>query len=258
VPGHERFIRNMLAGVCGIDFALLVVAADDGVMPQTVEHLNILDLLNVTHGAAVISKIDRVDEARVRQVAGNVKALLAATKLAAIPVLPVSAVTDAGIDELQQLLARAAAALTARRATGQRFRLAIDRAHVLADFVRHAERRRIRNPELALQFLGRDAMPGRSEQIHRIEPLLQRRMRLVEHGPDHREYLKPAPRALIGRVTADAVKLAVLAALRAIQAFAVAQHHQVIQASIIVRELLEKTLDCRGFCHVHLHSLRRA
>ena len=132
VPGHERFIRNMLAGVCGIDFALLVVAADDGVMPQTVEHLNILDLLNVTHGAAVISKIDRVDEARVRQVAGNVKALLAATKLAAIPVLPVSAVTDAGIDELQQLLARAAAALTARRATGQRFRLAIDRAFTVA------------------------------------------------------------------------------------------------------------------------------
>ncbi len=132
VPGHERFIRNMLAGVCGIDFALLVVAADDGVMPQTVEHLNILDLLNVTHGAAVISKIDRVDEARVRQVAENVKALLAATRLAAIPLLPVSAVTGAGIDGLQQLLAREAAALTARRASGQRFRLAIDRAFTVA------------------------------------------------------------------------------------------------------------------------------
>ena len=132
VPGHERFIRNMLAGVCGIDFALLLVAADDGVMPQTIEHLNILDLLNVTRGAAVISKTDRVDEARVREVAQNVKALLAPTKLAAIPVVPVSAVTGAGVDELQRLLAREAAALTARRSSGQRFRLAIDRAFTVA------------------------------------------------------------------------------------------------------------------------------
>ena len=67
VPGHERFIRNMLAGVCGIDFALLVVAADDGVMPQTVEHLHILDLLHVARGAAVITKTDRVDAARVQR-----------------------------------------------------------------------------------------------------------------------------------------------------------------------------------------------
>ncbi len=132
VPGHERFIRNMLAGVCGIDFALLVVAADDGVMPQTVEHLNILDLLNVTRGVAVISKIDRVDEPRVRQVADNVRALLAATKLAAIPVLPVSAVSGAGIEQLQHLLSQEAAALTARRASGQRFRLAIDRSFTVA------------------------------------------------------------------------------------------------------------------------------
>ncbi|RPI45500.1 MAG: selenocysteine-specific translation factor, partial [Betaproteobacteria bacterium] len=58
VPGHERFVRNMLAGVCGIDLALLVVAADDGIMPQTVEHLQILDLLNVSRGIAVVNKID--------------------------------------------------------------------------------------------------------------------------------------------------------------------------------------------------------
>ena len=65
VPGHERFIRNMLAGVCGIDFALLIVAADDGVMPQTIEHLQILDLLHIARGAAVITKTDRVEPARV-------------------------------------------------------------------------------------------------------------------------------------------------------------------------------------------------
>ncbi|MDO8632815.1 MAG: GTP-binding protein, partial [Phycisphaerales bacterium] len=69
VPGHERFIRNMLAGVCGIDFALLATAADDGVMPQTVEHLQILDLLGIRQGIAVITKTDRVAPERVNQVA---------------------------------------------------------------------------------------------------------------------------------------------------------------------------------------------
>ena len=71
MPGHERFIRNMLAGVCGIDLALLVVAADDGVMPQTVEHLHILDLLDVRRGIAVITKIDRVEPERVEEVRGR-------------------------------------------------------------------------------------------------------------------------------------------------------------------------------------------
>ena len=132
VPGHERFIRNMLAGVCGIDFALLVVAADDGVMPQTVEHLNILDLLGVARGAAVITKIDRVDEARAQQVAENVRALLASTRLAAAPVLQVSAVSGAGIAALRELLAHEAAAQAARRSAGQYFRLAIDRAFTIA------------------------------------------------------------------------------------------------------------------------------
>src|SRR5690606_9532913 len=79
VPGHERFIRNMLAGVSGIDFALLIVAADDGVMPQTVEHLQILDLLRVSRGAAVITKTDRVDAARIAEVRTQVQALLAPT-----------------------------------------------------------------------------------------------------------------------------------------------------------------------------------
>jgi len=132
VPGHERFIRNMLAAVCGIDFALLVVAADDGVMPQTIEHLNILDLLGVARGAAVITKTDRVDEARAQQVADNVKALLASTRLAAAPVLQVSAVSGAGIAELRELLTREAMAQAARQSTGQHFRLAIDRAFTIA------------------------------------------------------------------------------------------------------------------------------
>ncbi|MBI3043186.1 MAG: selenocysteine-specific translation elongation factor [Betaproteobacteria bacterium] len=132
VPGHERFIRNMLAGVCGIDFALLVVAADDGVMPQTVEHLHILDLLGLTRGVAVITKTDRVAPERVEAARAEVAALLAPTRLAGIPVLAVSAVTGAGIDELRQRLVAAAGEFAARAAEGQHFRFAIDRAFTIA------------------------------------------------------------------------------------------------------------------------------
>ena len=132
VPGHERFVRNMLAGVCGIDFAMLVVAADDGVMPQTIEHLHILDLLHVPRGAVVITKIDRVDAARAREVHEEVATLLATTQLAGAPVLGVSAVTGAGIDALRTLLVEAAARQAERAATGQHFRYAIDRTFTVA------------------------------------------------------------------------------------------------------------------------------
>jgi selenocysteine-specific elongation factor len=132
VPGHERFIRNMLAGVCGIDFALLVVAADDGIMPQTVEHLHILDLLHVTRGAAVITKIDRVDAEQVNEVVRSVEALLQTTKLASAPVLPVSAVTGSGIDGLRAHLVAEAAQHTQRHSADQHFRYAIDRTFSVA------------------------------------------------------------------------------------------------------------------------------
>jgi len=132
VPGHERFIRNMLAGVCGIDFALLVVAADDGVMPQTVEHLHILNLLDLRRGIAVITKIDRVAPERVERIKTDVAALLAPTRLSGIPVLPVSAITGDGIEALKQQLTAAAGAFAARMTEGQHFRLAIDRAFTVA------------------------------------------------------------------------------------------------------------------------------
>ena len=108
VPGHERFVRNMLAGVCGIDFVLLVVAADDGVMPQTVEHLNIVELLSVRRGFGVITKIDRVSPQQVEEVALHVRALLAPTGLAGIDLLPVSAISGAGMEPLRAALAAAA------------------------------------------------------------------------------------------------------------------------------------------------------
>jgi selenocysteine-specific elongation factor len=132
VPGHERFIRNMLAGVCGIDFALLVVAADDGVMPQTIEHLHILDMLGIRRGIAVVNKADRVAPERAEAVGAEVTALLAPTRLAGIPVLPVSAVSGAGIPALRDALTAAANELSGRSAEGQHFRFAIDRAFTIA------------------------------------------------------------------------------------------------------------------------------
>ena len=132
VPGHERFVRNMLAGVCGIDFVIVVVAADDGVMPQTVEHLHIVELLSVTRGVAVITKSDRVAAERVEEVAADVRALLAPTGLAGIDVLPVSAITGAGIEALRTVIATAARNLRRAGQAGRGFRFAIDRVFSVA------------------------------------------------------------------------------------------------------------------------------
>jgi selenocysteine-specific elongation factor len=132
VPGHERFVRNMLAGVCAIDFALLIVAADDGVMPQTREHLNIVDLLGIRRGIAVITKTDRVDAARLREVTAEVRALMAGTSLEGSRVLPVSAISGEGILVLREVLAEAARGFRRDAATGRRLRYAIDRAFTIA------------------------------------------------------------------------------------------------------------------------------
>jgi selenocysteine-specific elongation factor len=96
VPGHERFVHTMLAGATGIDFVMLVVAADDGIMPQTLEHLAIVDLLGITHGMVALTKADLVAPERRAQVAADVAAMLAATRLAGAAVVPVSTVTARG------------------------------------------------------------------------------------------------------------------------------------------------------------------
>ena len=126
VPGHTRFINNMLAGVSAIDYALLVVAADDGPMPQTREHLAILDLLGISDGVVVISKIDRVDPERVDEVAIEVANLLAGSSLEGADILPVSGLTGDGIEDLRIALAAAAETHEQRRGKGF-FRLAVDR-----------------------------------------------------------------------------------------------------------------------------------
>ena len=131
VPGHERFVRNMLAGVGIVDIALLVVAADDGVMPQTREHLAILDLLGISTGVVALTKIDRVDPARVDEVADSVRAVLSDTRLAGAPVFPLSAHTGDGVAELAAHLEELARTLDARDAGGH-FRLAVDRCFTIA------------------------------------------------------------------------------------------------------------------------------
>jgi selenocysteine-specific elongation factor len=101
VPGHENFIRNMMAGATGVDLALLVVAADDGVMPQTREHLAILDLLGVSRGVVAVTKIDLVDAELIPLVVDEVDELLDGTLLEGSPIVPVSAVTGEGLEELR-------------------------------------------------------------------------------------------------------------------------------------------------------------
>lgn len=130
VPGHERFVRNMLAGATGIDFVLLVVAADDGVMPQTLEHVAIVNLLGVERGLVALTKIDLVSPQRATAASLEIVAALSGTSLATAEVVPVSPITGVGIDHLRQQLFAAARYFGRRAATG-RFRLAVDRSFTL-------------------------------------------------------------------------------------------------------------------------------
>lgn len=130
VPGHEKFVRNMIAGVSGIDHALVVIAADDGVMPQTREHVAILDLLGVASGVVALTKIDRADPARVAEVTGEIETLLADTDLAGSPVFPVSSVTGEGIEALRAHLLTEASRIESSRASGA-FRMSVDRSFIV-------------------------------------------------------------------------------------------------------------------------------
>ena len=131
VPGHEKLIHNMLAGATGIDYVLLVVAADDGPMPQTREHLELLGLLGLDHGAVALTKCDAVDAARVVAARSEVEALLTGTPLEGSPLFELSATTGEGVATLRSHLEATAAAHTRRDAAG-RFRLAIDRCFTLS------------------------------------------------------------------------------------------------------------------------------
>ncbi len=130
VPGHERFIRNMLAGAHGIDLVLLVVAADDGIMPQTEEHLDILHLLGAAHAVVAITKADLVDDARLASVREDIEILLAGTTLEGAPMVAVSSVTGMGLEELRQGIERQLAGYV-RVPSSAYFRLPVDRAFIM-------------------------------------------------------------------------------------------------------------------------------
>lgn len=130
VPGHERFVRNMVAGAGGIHAAMLVVAADDGWMPQTREHFDILRLLDIRHGLVALTKIDLVDKEWRELVAADIRTHLAGTFLAEAPIIPVSSVTKEGVEDVVAAIDAIARRLQAVADTGKA-RLFIDRVFVL-------------------------------------------------------------------------------------------------------------------------------
>jgi len=127
VPGHERFVHTMLAGASGVDLALLVIAADDSVMPQTREHLALLQMLGVTRGVIAVTKCDLVDDDQLEMVHLEVAELIESTFLAKSAIINVSARTGLGIAGLQRALVEAVQSLPIRAAEDPRFRLPIDR-----------------------------------------------------------------------------------------------------------------------------------
>jgi len=133
VPGHERFVRNMVAGVSTIDLVLFVIAADDSVMPQTLEHLDILKLLQIRQGIIVITKIDLVEDEWVELVIEDVKDMLKGTFLENAPIVPVSNETGKGIDEVKKIIFELLVKAEERQDKGI-FRLPIDRVFTMKGF----------------------------------------------------------------------------------------------------------------------------
>jgi selenocysteine-specific elongation factor len=133
VPGHQRFLKNMLAGVHGMDAVLLVIAADEGPMPQTREHLAIVDLLGIEHGLVVLTKADLVDDAWLGLVRDDVAGLIAGTSLQRAPIVAVSSTTGAGLDQLRAALDEELAKTAARPDLG-RPRLPVDRSFAMSGF----------------------------------------------------------------------------------------------------------------------------
>jgi len=133
VPGHEKFIKNMLAGVAGIDIVMLVIAADEGVMPQTVEHLAILDLIGVDKGFVVLTKTDLVDEEWIEMVKEDIREKLAGTFLEGAPIVPVSSTKKTGIDEVINLIDKLSMEIEDRQVDDMP-RLPIDRVFSVQGF----------------------------------------------------------------------------------------------------------------------------
>lgn len=133
VPGHEKFVKNMLAGVSGIDIVLMVIAADEGVMPQTKEHLEILQLLNIKKGLVVLTKKDMVDEEWLEMIKEDVKDRVKGTFLENSPIIPVSSKTGEGIDKIMEYVEEASEEVEAKDTIGH-FRMPVDRVFSVSGF----------------------------------------------------------------------------------------------------------------------------
>ncbi len=127
VPGHENFIKTMVAGASGIDGVIFVIAADDGVMPQTREHLDILTLLGVEHGIVALTKVDCVNPDRIQNVTTEVRNFLVGTFLEGAPILPVSSITGEGFDAFYESLKELVNTIEPKKTDGV-FRLPVERA----------------------------------------------------------------------------------------------------------------------------------
>lgn len=134
VPGHEKFIKNMLAGVVGMDMVLLIIAADEGIMPQTTEHLNILNLLGIENGIVVMTKCDLADEEWISLVKEDIKESLKSTFLENAPIVEVSSKTGKGIDNLKNEIAEIAEKSVKERELNTISRLPIDRVFSITGF----------------------------------------------------------------------------------------------------------------------------
>jgi selenocysteine-specific elongation factor len=133
VPGHEKFVKNMVAGASGIDLVALIIAADEGVMPQTREHLDICRLLGIQHGLVALTKIDMVDEEWVELVTDDVTSFLKGTFLEGAPIIPVSSLTGRGLPEFVKALDTLCAEVPERSSSGL-FRLPVDRVFSMKGF----------------------------------------------------------------------------------------------------------------------------
>ncbi|MEW6447197.1 MAG: selenocysteine-specific translation elongation factor [Bacillota bacterium] len=133
VPGHERFIKNMLAGVGGIDIVLLVVAADEGIMPQTKEHMDIVQILGINRGVVALTKTDLVDEEWLHLVLDEVRGYIATTSLAGAPIVPVSAVSGGGLQELVKVIDEMLQVTQEKPSVGP-VRLPVDRVFTISGF----------------------------------------------------------------------------------------------------------------------------
>ena len=232
VPGHRRFLKNMLAGVHGMDAVLLLIAADEGPMPQTREHLAIIDLLDIEHGVVVLSKADLVDDAWLGLVREEVTALLAATSLRQAPIVAVSSTTGAGLDELRAAL-DAELAKTAPRPDLGRPRLPVDRSFAMSGFGTVVTGTLVGGPlqqgtELALLPAGRRVRIRGLQQHNRPveEARPGSRTAVNLSGLDHSEVRRGDVLALPGTLPASRRLDARLIVLPGVQPL---RHHQQLQ-----------------------------